>query len=157
MVLFVDPESRDTVFLLELGDLEVHLLPVFLPPTIDFVLLAIGKTFVEFPRNLDLKGERDARFRGGRIFAFRRILIIIEHFGPLLLCPAREDNRLEDGIPGISTVRLDRRELPLLVGVEFEIPASRLGRICATTIVEPGFDLLGGHVSITRTKFENDR
>ena len=68
----------------------------------------------------------------------------------------REDNRSEDRVPCIRTIRLDWGELPLLVDVEFEIPASVLGRICATTVVEPRFDLLGDHVSITRTKFEND-
>ena len=121
----------------------IQLLPVLISPNIDRLLLSSGETFVDFLCNLELEGEGDARFCGKFISIFRRVVVIIKCCRGLLLLPTCENDLSETRIPGIRAICLSRRQLPLGVKVEFQVPSSHLRVVDPTaTIVEPVFDFL---------------
>ena len=126
-----------------LRNLTVSLLLIFFPAFIDLILLLLGETIVHLLRDLELECKGYAGLFGWCLGIRQWIVDVCKGDGSLLPLPTREDDRTEGGRPSIRAKRLNWREFPLVLDVEFQI-TSNLRRLRPTTGAgaEPVFDLL---------------
>ena len=101
----------------DVGNLAVPLIPIFFATTVDFTLLLRGEFLVEFLSNLEFEGERDGWLLRALVFLRRIVIVVVVvvvvESGGLLLLPASEYLGTKGGLPGVGTIRLYGRKLPL--------------------------------------------
>ena len=125
----------------DLSNLATPLLLIFFPADIDFVLLLLGQAVIHLLRDIELEGKGYASLFGWNVRIGSWVVLVYKGDSCLLLLPTSEDDGPEGGRPSVRTIRLDWREFPLFVGVEFETTVNLI-RIRPATVVEPVFDLL---------------
>ena len=130
------------LFVVDVTDLPVHLLPILLASAVDFLLLFRRQTFVDLLGDLELVSERNTLFHS--VTVSLRIFVIFEGAGTTVLLPASDDDIAKGRGPRIGTIRLDGRKLPLFANVKFKFTSASFRGIGTTTavVVEPLLDFL---------------